>query len=122
MARRRSGSTVSRTARVPDVAVVRVPVVRRSIRPTQLLEDRRQFHPARALRPARSFFGKAHVVVRKPSRVGNRNVVPNGVRFEVPKNVAICIRRKERREVLIAKGAGGSGRPKRRNAWSYVSC
>ena len=51
--------------------------------------------------------------------------VPARVQFAVPKKVAICIRRKARREVLHAlkltkKGKGGGAR--KRNLWSNVKC
>lgn len=46
------------------------------------------------------------------------------VRFEAPKKVLVCIRRKQRREVLHAKGiAGRRGlRMPRRSPYSSVSC
>ncbi|WNK13477.1 MAG: hypothetical protein [Microvirus sp.] len=43
--------------------------------------------------------------------------------FEAPKFVAICVRRKQRREVLLALGKGGGGkRHPRRNQFSNVRC
>lgn len=44
--------------------------------------------------------------------------------FSVPKRVEVCVRRKERREVLFAKRRTGRGSrtPKRRNEWSDVKC
>lgn len=43
--------------------------------------------------------------------------------FTEPKQVPICVRRKERREVLLAKGKGGGNhKPPRRNNWSDVEC
>lgn len=118
MARRRSRSASRLSQRAPDLVVLRRPV----LRPLQLLEDRRLHHPAR-VRPARAFFGKARIVVRKPSGLAARfDALTHRVAFDIPKRVAICVRRRERREVLIAKGVGGSRRSKRRNAWSNVSC
>lgn len=45
------------------------------------------------------------------------------VGFAAPRRVVLCLRRKVRREVMIAMGnGGGRGTPKRRNAWSDVQC
>jgi len=81
------------------------------------LEDRRLFHPERFRRPAASVL-RTDRSVREVFR-GKRAVMM----FSVPKRVSICVRRKERREVLFAKGKGGGGkRHPRRNYWSSVSC
>lgn len=43
--------------------------------------------------------------------------------FRQPKFVAVCIRRKQRKEVLFAKGkSGGGNRRGRRSFWSDVRC
>lgn len=43
--------------------------------------------------------------------------------FSNPKFTAICIRRKQRREVLLALGKGGGGKKRpRRNSFSQVRC
>lgn len=43
--------------------------------------------------------------------------------FQHPKFVAVCVRRKQRREVLLALGLGGGGKRKpRRNNLSNVRC
>lgn len=87
------------------------------------LEDRRQFHPLGDFRPVSS--------VRRASR---RFVIPKasspfklstGIAFAVPREVSVCVRRRERREVLHALkkvGAGSRARYRRRNYWSSVSC
>ena len=51
------------------------------------------------------------------------NAVPVDIGFRVPSKVAICVRRKTRKEVIFAKGKGGKGtrRPKR-NKWCDVHC
>lgn len=124
MARRRSRSTISRPLR-PDLAVV---LPRRPMRPLGLLEDRRRFHPERDLRPALSFFSKPRLVIRKArkaplrSRLTAFSGLSHRIGFEVPKRVAICVRRKERREVIMARGGGGSRKAKRRNFWSSIEC
>lgn len=48
-----------------------------------------------------------------------------GIRFASPRGVAICVRRKIRKEVLFALGVGGQGGRKnkpRRSAGSEISC
>lgn len=115
-------------------------VVRRSSRPSVLrqLEDRRTFHPQGAARPAAGFFVPRHrLVVRAPAR---RSVTvtgpglgaspsqdffspPIGVGFQAPRQVAVCIRRKVRKQVMHAKGfAGGKVRRPRRTEYSGVIC
>lgn len=45
------------------------------------------------------------------------------VAFEHPKRVLVCVKRKERKEVLHAKRKVGRGnRPPTRNRWSNVTC
>lgn len=110
----------------PDVRIVRVAV--RS--PLQLLEDRRLFHPARDLRPVRSFFMRPRLIVasvKKPRVVSRKSVLVDSlshrIGFDVPRNVAICVRRKTRKEVIIAKRVAlGGGGAKHRNIWSDVKC
>lgn len=97
-----------------------------------LYEDRRVFHPERAYRPALSFSRKSSAVVklRQPTSVAKKRVVPfrwklpDVLAFTNPVKVLLCVRRKERREVILAKnlhrkGAGGS---KHRNWWSDIKC
>lgn len=88
-----------------------------------MLEDRRLFDPLR------------HAVAKSFVRSSSRLVVPNvarsnktivrsvspAVKFSVPSHVAVCIRRKKRREVLFARGVGGSRRRQRRPRWSEFS-
>lgn len=91
----------------------------RPLRDLQLIEDRRQFHPEGVLRPARTLY----------ERSASRNVVAPAkkfspaISFAVPAKVALCVRRKQRREVLFATGKGG-GRHKRprKNLFSNVRC
>lgn len=42
--------------------------------------------------------------------------------FHVPREVAVCVRRKVRKQVLMAKGKGGKNRPPRRGPWSHIHC
>lgn len=85
------------------------------------LEDRRQFHPSRSLRPAGAMSRAARSLV-EPAAVGSRTP---GLKFADPEKVSRCVRRKDRREVLFAKrltrkGAGASHR--RRNWFSAIGC
>jgi len=93
-------------------------------------EDRRAFHPEGPTRPAASFSSPRHrlVVYQRPdkqiylqggfqapfgvSKLMDR--VPVGVQFRTPYKVLICVRRKQRREVLHAlqKTGLGGGRQK----------
>lgn len=107
-------------------AVAPIVYVPRSVLPE--VEDRRVFHPVKKHRPALLVSGlPAQLKIRKPQVRGRvlRTVVPRGVSFEAPRQVAVCVRRKDRREVLFAnrqtrRGAGA--RRRRRNWWSEISC
>ncbi|UYD39206.1 MAG: hypothetical protein [Wigfec virus K19_143] len=101
----------------------------RSVLPDLLrrLEDRREFHPAYDYRRARGFsrLDQTAIKVRPVTRSssGAHGVSRDVFRFAVPSRTLICVRRKERREVLFASGnAKGSRKPKRRNYYSGVSC
>lgn len=129
----------------PLIATLRVP----SFQPLPLLptsplerlsevEDRRSFHFEGPNRPALMDDGtmaRVHVVDRPKNR--NR-VKPRAFRFgpkiysqtkavvafQEPERVAVCVRRKARREVLFAKKrAGRGGMRKPRRTWlSKISC
>lgn len=94
----------------------------------RVFEDRRSFHPEGVFRQATGFsVGDGRLVDR--SRVTRaRTAAPNfsgHVGFSVPDRVWICARRKERREVLMARGKGGGARSRkkaRRNYYSNVRC
>lgn len=93
-----------------------------------LVEDRRIHYPG--LKPYNRPI--AQMTVGKPARLhlveNKRYSAPSQtkaiVAFQEPHKLPICIRRKERREVLFAKGVGGSRglRKPTRNEWSDVSC
>lgn len=85
-------------------------------------EDRRDFHPEGNVRPARAFrnYAARSILVTPPSS-SVRKV--SRTSFAYPKAVPICVRRKERREVLMAIGKGGGRHsPPKRNAYSNISC
>lgn len=102
-----------------DVAVVRhYPRVRSAL---QMLEDRRVFHPEGAFRRPLSFSSpkRPRLVVRK-ANFGS--TMPSRIGFKVPKKVSLCVRRKERREVFMAKRLKRGKGAGRRNYWSEISC
>ncbi|AZL82999.1 hypothetical protein [Apis mellifera associated microvirus 43] len=94
----------------------------------RIFEDRRTYHPAPAERPALSFGGRP--VQLKPAYNRNRVSRSGGslltsalsYAFRAPPNVLICVRRKMRRQVLLAKGKGGANRRGRKNSFSDVRC
>lgn len=84
-------------------------------------EDRRTFHPEGNYRDARPLDNRFAInlitshstPVRKVSRTS----------FSFPQNVSVCVRRNQRREIILALGKGGGGhRPPRRNEQSEISC
>lgn len=128
MSRRRSSrvqrdvySIASRAAVPFDLYAFR----RLSVLPSLIksLEDRRVYHPERYYRPARALSKLAGSV--KLKRVaGNRQrlFAPDVLRFAIPEKVAVCVRRKERREVIFALKRFGRGGARRRSYFSDVSC
>lgn len=106
--------------------------------PLTEIEDRRTFHPLGRFRPPRLVNGVAAQVglvnrgkpsVASPSlskfNRSLRSQTKALVAFQEPDRVVMCLRRKQRREVLHAKGIAGSKmrfRAPRRTPFSEVSC
>jgi len=98
--------------------------------PLTEIEDRRTYHPLGSDRPALYSVAPLRVKDRQPSRrqrqAGFRpNSQTKGViAFAEPDQVVLCVRRKERREVLFAKKKTrrGPGGPRRRNWTTFISC
>lgn len=88
------------------------------------LEDRREFNPLGVLRPAAALRRTSRqIVVRNPPNQPARASLPSRLSFSYPPDISLCVRRKERREVLFAKRkARGSHARKRRNWFSFISC
>lgn len=98
------------------------------------VQDFRRFHPEGEYRPLLNTQGfSARLEVRPPTHVKKtrvpftQTVLPTGIGFRAPMQLLVCIRRKQRREVLFAQeiaGRRGLGRGKkqRRNDYSEVSC
>jgi len=96
----------------------------------RIFEDRRTFHPAPAQRPALSFSSRSYGLKlytnanKTGVKPGSSISLKNGLSyaFKAPSGVLICVRRKMRRQVLLAKGRGGSNRKGRKTAYSDVRC
>ena len=85
------------------------------------LQDFRTFHPDQVYRDPLLTSGLP--ATTKQTRPRTRSLVTQTT-FDAPRDVAICVRRKSRREVIFAKrkaGAGARAR-RRRNYWSNVKC
>lgn len=90
-----------------------------------LLEDRRSWHPSRPTRPFLTTGPRSSarlVVKSKPTAL--RNDISARVGFAVPKKVVVCVRRKQRKEVLHAMGKAGGrvSRRRRRTDASDIDC
>lgn len=101
------------------------------------LEDRRLWNPEPYRSPVPASLTRAArrlVVMPRVTRgalprgsqaalIAPQFTIGAGVGFAQPKKVALCARRHSRREVLFAKGVGGTKvRRGKRNAWSDVQC
>lgn len=118
--------------------------INHAVRSNPLLEveDRRRWEPNRLTRPVRSS-RRWNIPVRlvrdaprskglgvrfgpptKARKAVARNVSFGGLKFRTPRYVAVCVRRKSRREVLHAlkKVGAGNSRHRRRNALSNIRC
>jgi len=121
---------LSRVVNIPNANSLRRPTVRLNPLPSLPLvslissftevSDRRTYHPSGPSRSARST-SRAHHDLVSPSPFG-RFSGSYGVGFKNPERVLVCIRRKQRREVLLAKGRGGANRKPRRSYYSDVRC
>lgn len=128
MSRSKTRYTTNDTYNRPRVATVNAtprvrPVVLPSVStfnyPLILLEDRRTFHPDGQFRlPAARYRSDTQLVPKgrsNGSRGKSRSVrsvlysaPPAAVGFARPDRVAICVRRKTRRQVIFASGVGGT--------------
>ena len=106
---------------LPPLSPLRLPLQAISQRPNlRPLEDRRTRHPERWGRPVMATVRSATRPVVKPS-IGPR--LSARLQFSDPRRVIVCLRRKERREVIHALGkSGGGNRPRTRKPTSEISC
>lgn len=94
--------------------------------------DARVFSPSRKRVPV-TFFGSPARVVSPP--LPKRRVAPSAtlsrpvfqslparLLFDQPKRVVLCVRRKVRREVILATGYGGAQKRGKRTQYSNVRC
>lgn len=92
------------------------------------VEDRRHFHPLDFFQPARNFAGwPAPINVNNSKKAAARpffKLATPGLKFKAPRSVAMCVRRQERKSVIIAKSKTrkGRGTPKRKNWFSKIGC
>lgn len=110
----------------PKKIVAYRPLVAKQSPDLRQVEDRRAYDPSGQFRAARKRSGaQATIKLRQPQR--SKAIRPSYPSFQIgfsqPKSVIICIRRKIRKEVLIAKKRPrGRGVKARRNFWSDIQC
>lgn len=97
-------------------------------KPLKLLEDRRAFHPTKHVEP-KTVSARPRQVLRaeRSPSISRPHAAPYlspRIGLAKPDQVAMCIRRKTRREVIFAKGKTrkGAGARRTRNQWSDLSC
>lgn len=114
---------------------------RYTVTPLRLIEDRRLYHPDGPYQPVRTVSGGvSHITteenrnVQRGSRQDRRRNGPSSKQTKarlvfaddpVGSRAIVCVRRETRREVLFAKGYGGSKKRRRkvrRGATSSVGC
>lgn len=134
MARRRRDKTNTNTPKLlqrdliniasnPSVLLQRAlsPVLSPIAMTASLPDDWRTWEPEPRLRRPRTF--SHSIPVTKPSR----KATPYGYtqHFAAPDSVVMCVRRKTRREVILAKrlaAKGSKSRYRRRTEWSDIKC
>lgn len=133
MAKRRSGlrdnSIISNPGlHAPRILTPRPP--RTWSQNLRLVEDRRSYHPEALtqMRPVRMINSQRPrlipVAFSSPKYKFN-NLVPTAIGFKIPNKVAICVRRKQRKEILHALKKTGRGKRTsrgRRSQWSDIHC
>lgn len=130
--RRSRSNVVSGSARnravYPDAPVKLIPrVLRPAVRQRTFLqevEDRRVWHPLRERAPAGVFSRREERRLVERDRRSSDPFPSLRLGFAVPEKVAVCVRRKTRREVIHAlnKAGGGVSRKRRRNEYSDIRC
>lgn len=93
--------------------------------PTNTYPDARFYQPDRRLTyPAARNLNAARLVARDRFGDAVRRQTKAPISFRVPDQVALCVRRKQRKEVLHAMAKTGRGYRKKPhyNFWSKISC
>lgn len=105
------------------------PIVPNPPKPLKILEDRRTFHPEKHVEPKRTDGARPRQVLRaeRSPSISRPHAAPHlspRIGLAQPSKVAMCIRRKTRREVIFAKQKTRKGAAARRtrNQWSDLSC
>lgn len=117
---RRSADTIVNANPIPGL--LRPPVPRPLVTPSPYLVrvDERVYSPLRLLQPLGPGGGPSRLTTR---RTGNFRRSP--IQFASAAAVDICRKRKDRREVIFAKGKAGKGakaRFRKQHQFSKVSC
>jgi len=125
--RRRRGEKIGGSALLRSAPAFDLMLPRRSF--LQTIEDLRTWHPA-PVRPVGVFSRRdQRRIIEKPVKSAVPFKSPDAfpslrLGFAVPAKVARCVRRKQRREVILAKGLGAKGARarRRRNVYSNMEC
>lgn len=130
---RRSRRDVSTSHTIANRRLPRYLSPPRSIVPLSMFEDRRYFHPEGFQSPAASFSRPRHrLVINAPAlprsgplsrNLSVRTLSPR-IAFAAPSKVLTCVRRQQRKEVLMAlkkTGKVGQNAP-RKSYYSSISC
>lgn len=118
---------MARRRRDRDSAFINSPVlvVRRIPRTVDVLADTRFYHPQAAARPL-AYIKKLPRIIAAPVLSARQRRSPNYVSptigFASPRNVVLCVKRKTRKEVMIAKKLKNGKGSQRRTEWSDVKC
>lgn len=118
---------LQRDVSIPSLAKLRanfldLDLLRRRL--VRMVEDRRHYDPLGDYRAARGLSKFASSVRLKRKNVARSSDMRDVFHFAIPSKVAICVRRKTRREVLFAERRvhSGAGARRARNYYSDVSC
>jgi len=82
-------------------------------------EDHRKFSPQYKMRTPRRV---AQIITNQKTARSLRPSLSSQLQFKDKKHTLICVRRKIRKEVILAKGRGGANRRPRRNPNSNIWC
>lgn len=84
--------------------------------PLTVISDDRLFNPIKHIKPRLNVLGRTAAIKTKAQIYK----APFAV-FQAPRNTILCVRRKIRKEVLFAIGAGGSRKPRKKPHYNLNS-
>lgn len=127
MARSRRSSTTTSSYGSSWSSPPRLPALRALEQARALIkaiEDRRRWSPLGFASPAGAKSRMSRRLTVSGANSTARLTPPSGLSFSVPRDVAVCVRRKERREVIFAQRKAGKGArsPRRRSKFSDIGC